>query len=80
VSDGHREGHARLKERRYREHRLRQAEKDLAFALVALQEGRVAKAMLNVGIASIRIGGVMSESEFDEAIAVVQAVKETADG
>jgi hypothetical protein len=45
------------------------AEKDLAFALVALQSGQGAKAFLNAAVALVRIGQTLLDSEWKTVLA-----------
>lgn len=51
-----------------RDHRLRDAEKDLCFALGKLQSGHRVAAYLNAMVAVIHIGQAMTESEHQQVI------------
>jgi hypothetical protein len=49
-------------------HRLRDAEKDLCFAVVKLQAGNRVAAYLNAMVAVIHIGQAMTEAEHQQAL------------
>jgi len=48
--------------------RLRDAEKDLVFAIGKLQEGKRLSAYLNVAVALVHIGSELNESEHQTAL------------
>jgi hypothetical protein len=54
---------------------LADAEKDIPFALVALQEQRLPKAVLNLAIALFRVTKHLTETEYRELIAGLEDLK-----
>jgi len=52
----------------------REAEKDLAFALTRLQEGKRVSAYLNAAVALVRIGSALTPQEHKEALAATEAI------
>lgn len=77
MSDGRVAAWERRKERDRAESKIREAEKDITFALLALHEGKVAKALLNLAVATVRLSGVMTEQDFDSIFSELDRLKAT---
>lgn len=58
-----------------RQSRLRDAEKDLVFAISKLQSGNRAAAYLNAMVAVIHIGQEMSEAEHQQVLLVTSRIQ-----